>query len=132
MRACVLVCVCVLNSLTFINEPNLPAVVMNGDCLCLQGWYKGVVFINGKNLGRYWSIGPQQALYLPGPWLRRGENEVVFYLFIHILWVMSVSTCTFTFNSHFYQLNPVDTVHDAFDPPLIMAPEFLKASLKKK
>lgn len=41
-----------------------------------QGWEKGVVFINGLNLGRYWSIGPQQALYLPGPFLNSGHNQV--------------------------------------------------------
>lgn len=41
-----------------------------------QGWEKGVVFINGLNLGRYWSIGPQQALYLPGPFLNSGINQV--------------------------------------------------------
>lgn len=46
-------------------------------CLFGQGWGKGVVFINGKNLGRYWSIGPQLTLYLPGPWLRSGNNQVV-------------------------------------------------------
>uniref|UniRef100_A0A7N6B212 Beta-galactosidase n=1 Tax=Anabas testudineus TaxID=64144 RepID=A0A7N6B212_ANATE len=43
----------------------------------LPGWSKGVVFINGKNLGRYWSIGPQQTLYVPGPWLHRGDNQVL-------------------------------------------------------
>uniref|UniRef100_A0A8C9S9C6 Beta-1,3-glucuronyltransferase 1 (glucuronosyltransferase P) b n=1 Tax=Scleropages formosus TaxID=113540 RepID=A0A8C9S9C6_SCLFO len=42
----------------------------------LPGWGKGVVFVNGQNLGRYWSVGPQQALYLPGPWLNSGMNEV--------------------------------------------------------
>ncbi|KAM4546396.1 beta-galactosidase-1-like protein 2 [Fundulus diaphanus] len=42
----------------------------------LPGWEKGVVFINGLNLGRYWSIGPQQALYLPGPFLNSGINQV--------------------------------------------------------
>uniref|UniRef100_G3Q9V5 Beta-1,3-glucuronyltransferase 1 (glucuronosyltransferase P) b n=1 Tax=Gasterosteus aculeatus aculeatus TaxID=481459 RepID=G3Q9V5_GASAC len=42
----------------------------------LLGWEKGVVFINGLNLGRYWSIGPQQALYLPGPFLNSGINQV--------------------------------------------------------
>lgn len=41
-----------------------------------QGWAKGVVFINGLNLGRYWSIGPQQALYLPGAFLNSGINQV--------------------------------------------------------
>lgn len=45
-------------------------------CLEFQGWEKGVVFVNGQNLGRYWKIGPQETLYLPGPWLRRGGNEV--------------------------------------------------------
>ncbi|XP_047450931.1 beta-galactosidase-1-like protein 2 isoform X1 [Mugil cephalus] len=45
----------------------------------LPGWSKGVVFINGKNLGRYWSVGPQQTLYVPGPWLHRGENQVIVF-----------------------------------------------------
>ncbi|XP_051254290.1 beta-galactosidase-1-like protein 2 isoform X5 [Dicentrarchus labrax] len=45
----------------------------------LPGWCKGVVFINGKNLGRYWSIGPQQTLYVPGPWLHRGDNQVIVF-----------------------------------------------------
>lgn len=38
---------------------------------------RGVAFINGFCLGRYWNIGPQQALYVPGPVLRPGRNEVV-------------------------------------------------------
>ncbi|KAI3354458.1 hypothetical protein L3Q82_018969, partial [Scortum barcoo] len=41
----------------------------------LPGWGKGVVFVNGQNLGRHWSIGPQLFLYLPGAWLRGGENQ---------------------------------------------------------
>ncbi|TDH04625.1 hypothetical protein EPR50_G00134680 [Perca flavescens] len=45
----------------------------------LPGWEKGVVFINGLNLGRYWSIGPQQALYLPGPFLNSGHNQVIVF-----------------------------------------------------
>ncbi|KAF2982747.1 hypothetical protein EK904_012142 [Melospiza melodia maxima] len=45
----------------------------------LQGWEKGVVFVNGQNLGRYWKIGPQETLYLPAPWLRRGGNEIVIF-----------------------------------------------------
>lgn len=45
----------------------------------LPGWGKGVVFINGKNLGRYWSIGPQQTLYVPGPWLHKGNNQVIVF-----------------------------------------------------
>lgn len=45
--------------------------------LDMRGWFKGAVWINGHNLGRYWQIGPQQTLYVPGSWLRKGENEVV-------------------------------------------------------
>ncbi|XP_022050637.1 beta-galactosidase-1-like protein 2 isoform X1 [Acanthochromis polyacanthus] len=45
----------------------------------MPGWEKGVVFINGLNLGRYWSIGPQQTLYLPGPFLNSGINQVIVF-----------------------------------------------------
>jgi beta-galactosidase len=40
---------------------------------------KGQVFINGHALGRFWNIGPQGTLYLPAPWLKRGENEIVVF-----------------------------------------------------
>ncbi len=40
---------------------------------------KGEVWINGKPLGRFWHIGPQKALYLPGPWLKQGLNEVIVF-----------------------------------------------------
>lgn len=42
-------------------------------------WGKGMVWINGHNLGRYWKIGPQQTLYVPGPWLKTGSNDVVVF-----------------------------------------------------
>jgi beta-galactosidase len=45
--------------------------------LDVRGWGKGYVWINGRNLGRYWSIGPQRALFVPAPWLKVGENEVI-------------------------------------------------------
>lgn len=47
--------------------------------LCMKGWKKGVVFVNGKNLGRYWNIGPQETLYLPGTWLWPGVNEITIF-----------------------------------------------------
>jgi beta-galactosidase len=47
--------------------------------LQLEGWTKGVVFINGFNLGRYWNKGPQQTLYVPAPLLRRGDNEIIVF-----------------------------------------------------
>ncbi|XP_055403368.1 beta-galactosidase-1-like protein 2 [Bubalus kerabau] len=47
--------------------------------MSLQGWTKGVVFINGQNLGRYWNLGPQETLYVPGPWLKPGLNEIIVF-----------------------------------------------------
>jgi beta-galactosidase len=45
--------------------------------LDMRQWGKGSVWINGNNLGRYWSIGPQQSLYVPVEWLKKGVNEIV-------------------------------------------------------
>ncbi len=42
-------------------------------------WEKGVVWVNGHNLGRYWNIGPQKRLYCPAPWLKKGKNEIVVF-----------------------------------------------------
>lgn len=47
--------------------------------LDFTGWGKGVAWINGFNLGRYWEIGPQQRLYIPGPLLTKGINEVILF-----------------------------------------------------
>lgn len=41
--------------------------------------HMGVVWLNGRNLGRVWDIGPQETLYVPGPWLKAGENEVIVF-----------------------------------------------------
>ncbi|HEX3891912.1 MAG TPA: beta-galactosidase family protein [Terracidiphilus sp.] len=40
---------------------------------------KGAVWINGHALGRFWDIGPQQTLYVPGVWLKEGDNEIVVF-----------------------------------------------------
>ncbi len=47
--------------------------------LNMENWDKGIVFINGKNLGRYWHVGPQQTLFVPGVWLNKGENKIVIF-----------------------------------------------------
>jgi hypothetical protein len=70
------------------NSPSMP-------CLCratltitgqpadtfvnMTGWTKGVVFINGFNLGRYWNVGPQRTLYVPGPLLKPGDNQLLIF-----------------------------------------------------
>ena len=43
----------------------------------MSTWGKGMVWVNGYNLGRYWKIGPQQTLYMPGCWLKKGKNEII-------------------------------------------------------
>ena len=40
-------------------------------------WGKGVAWINGFNLGRYWTRGPQRTLYVPRPILREHDNELI-------------------------------------------------------
>ena len=47
--------------------------------LDMRGWGKGVAWVNGRALGRFWNVGPQQTLYLPAPWLRKGSNEIVVF-----------------------------------------------------
>ena len=45
----------------------------------MRNYKKGVVFVNGNNLGRYWEIGPQKRLYCPAPFLNKGKNEIVVF-----------------------------------------------------
>jgi beta-galactosidase len=56
----------------------------------MQKWVKGfvIVIVNGIVVGRYVpALGPQQALYLPSPWLQKGDNEII--VFEHSLWPAS-------------------------------------------
>lgn len=52
----------------------------------LKNYKKGYVWVNGKNLGRYWNVGPTQKLFCPGVWLKNRQNE------IHILELLTDST----------------------------------------
>ena len=45
--------------------------------LNFETWGKGQVWVNGHAMGRIWSIGPQQTLYVPGCWLKKGKNEII-------------------------------------------------------
>ena len=47
--------------------------------LDMTDWGKGIVWINGHNLGRYWRTGPQQTLYVPREWLHTGKNEILVF-----------------------------------------------------
>ena len=45
--------------------------------LDMQTWGKGMVWVNGHAMGRFWEIGPQQTLFMPGCGLKEGENEII-------------------------------------------------------
>lgn len=67
-----------------INRPLIYEGIFNlttvGDTFInMENWGKGIIFINGVNIGRYWKVGPQQTLYIPGVWLKKGENKI--YIF---------------------------------------------------
>ena len=67
-----------------INRPTLYQGTFDlkktGDTfLDMRDFGKGIVFVNGINIGRYWSVGPQQTLYLPGCWLKKGKNNIVIF-----------------------------------------------------
>lgn len=40
---------------------------------------KGCIWINGFNIGKYWNIGPDTALYVPSALLKKGRNEIVIF-----------------------------------------------------
>lgn len=70
------------------SEVSRPGVFFKGEFelantgdtyLDLGQWEKGVVWVNGHNLGRYWNIGPQKQLYCPAPFLKKGKNEIVIF-----------------------------------------------------
>jgi beta-galactosidase len=54
--------------------------VLPGDTFIdVSGYVKGIVWVNGHNLGRYWDIGPQKRLYCPASWLKEGPNEILIF-----------------------------------------------------
>ena len=70
------------------SQPQRPGVFFKGSFhlntvadtyIDLSHYKKGVVWVNGHNLGRYWEIGPQHHLYCPAPWLKVGRNEILIF-----------------------------------------------------
>jgi beta-galactosidase len=45
----------------------------------MSGYRKGMVYINGHLLGRHWNIGPQERLYCPAGWIKKGNNEIIIF-----------------------------------------------------
>jgi beta-galactosidase len=56
---------------------NLKKKRLGDTFLNLEQFGKGQVYVNGHAIGRFWNIGPQQTLYVPGCWLKPGRNEVI-------------------------------------------------------
>jgi len=62
-----------------IYQGNFTLAKTGDTFLDMRSFGKGIVFINGINIGRYWSVGPQQTLYVPGCWLKVGKNDIVIF-----------------------------------------------------
>jgi beta-galactosidase len=70
------------------NQMDKPGLFFNGSFelndiadtyIDMSNYQKGIVWVNGHNLGRYWNIGPQTHLYCPACWLKKGTNEVLVF-----------------------------------------------------
>jgi beta-galactosidase len=58
---------------------NFTTSTLQDTYLDVSKWNKGLVWINGNCLGRYWNIGPTQTMLIPGSWLKQGKNEIVVF-----------------------------------------------------
>lgn len=72
-----------------LNEPAFYKFTFNAEkaedtVIHLKGFTRGVAFINGFNLGRHWDIeNSQNKLFIPAPFIKRGENEIVVFDVLH-------------------------------------------------
>ena len=55
-----------------------------GEAFLKRPGTKGLVWVNGFNLGRYWNIGPTETLYIPSPVLKKGSNEIIILELDHL------------------------------------------------
>lgn len=68
-----------------VNKPgifykgNFSLAVTGDTYFDVSGYSKGIVWVNGHNLGRYWDIGPQKKLFCPGTFLKLGINEIIIF-----------------------------------------------------
>jgi len=46
----------------------------------LSQYSKGMVYVNGHNLGRYWNIGPQQKIFCPADWLKKAVMKSLYLI----------------------------------------------------
>ena len=60
-------------------KTNFNLTIVGDTYLDMTTWGKGMVWVNGYNIGRFWKIGPQQTLFMPGCWLKKGKNEIIIF-----------------------------------------------------
>jgi beta-galactosidase GanA len=58
---------------------NFPLNSTGDTFIDVSNYKKGIVWVNGHNLGRFWDIGPQKRLYCPASWLKLGLNEIIIF-----------------------------------------------------
>jgi beta-galactosidase len=69
----------VMNKPGIFFKGNFSLLYVGDTYFDLSNYKKGIVWVNGHNLGRYWDIGPQKRLYCPAPFLRQGLNEILIF-----------------------------------------------------
>ncbi len=69
----------VMNKPGVFYKGNFSLIETGDTYIDVSNYQKGIVWVNGHNLGRYWNIGPQKRLFCPGPWLKKGMNEVLIF-----------------------------------------------------
>ena len=82
--------------------------------LNFEAFGKGQVYVNGHPMGRIWRIGPQQTLYIPGCWLKKGRNEVI------VLDVVGPKTAPISFGQDHPELDKLNIEQTAEDAQLDM------------
>jgi len=56
------------------------SLIRTGDTFFdISNFKKGIVWVNGHNLGRFWDIGPQKRLFCPASWIKLGMNEIIIF-----------------------------------------------------
>lgn len=68
-----------VGSLPVLKKGNFNLNQVGDTYLDFSKWGKGVVWVNGHNLGKYWGIGPQQTVYVPVEWLKVGKNDITVF-----------------------------------------------------
>jgi beta-galactosidase len=69
----------IINKQGIFFKGNFSLLKLGDTYFDVSNYKKGIVWVNGHNLGRYWDIGPQKKLYCPALFLRQGLNEIIIF-----------------------------------------------------